>query len=614
MDIVNRKSSFLIAFGYFLIFISPSIVTVQANVCTVPPQPANGYRQLYRLQCQSQQNNCYVQEGTKLPILSHLIYTCNTGYQISGSSDVFCDREGNWLNIPVCTEIRCKSLASASTDADCKLNGQWISCESPVLPGTTAELSCRNSYEEVGNFLSKHRNQVTCNNTGQWEPQPIECFPKCGVVPSKSKPLIIGGNITELSQFPWHATLYQQKTSNGSKNFICGATIIKENLLLTAAHCIYDESNRKIENPNKYYVATGNIYRDYDSTLHKKRFVKKARVKGIYVPCNYLGFEGNYAWDIAILEIERPFVLSSSLLPACLNGDLIESGLGVVSGFGRTAEGSSSFVLQSVSLPYVPLSQCKSSKNSIESEKFITMDKFCAGYTNGTSVCDGDSGGGLVFQTGNLWFLRGIVSLSLDEKLTGGTRICDSHSYTLYTRISTHINWIQDTLFQLETSKPLPSCRDSTIANVTFVKPDQFIPISTSTITSSSSIQNTTVCTAPPDPANGYRLLHKLYCPTQKDCTVKEGIELVSGSHLIYTCNQGYELRGISDVLCSPEGEWLNIPVCTEIRCKSLASQTRFAECKYNDEWTSCESDVLAGTITKEVIGQKTRWNVSQEH
>ncbi|XP_043487981.1 limulus clotting factor C-like isoform X2 [Polistes fuscatus] len=485
MDIVHRKLLFLIAFGYFLVFIPASSVTVQKNICTVPSQPANGYRQLYKLQCQSQQSNCDVQEGTKLPTASLLIYTCNPGYKISNSSDVFCDPEGNWLNIPVCTEIRCQSLASASTNAQCTLNGEWVSCESPVLPGTIAELSCRSNYQEFGKVQLKQKNQVTCNDTGHWEPKPIRCLPI-------KIPLIINGAVngylSTLSKVPWHATLYKENISNGLKHFVCGATIIKEKFLLTAAHCIYDETYRRIENPNKYYIATGNIFRDYDSIFHDRQYVKKARVKGIYVPCNYVGYEGNYANDIAIVEIERPFEFSHLLLPACLNGDFIESGLGVASGFGRTHEGYSSYVLQSVSLPYVPLSQCKSSENYVESENLITMDKFCAGYTNGTSVCDGDSGGGLVFQTGNVWFLRGIVSLSLGKTLTGGTTICDSNSYSLHTRISNHIKWIQDTLFQLETSKSLPACRDSTIANATTSSPAEFIPTSTSTITSSPSV------------------------------------------------------------------------------------------------------------------------------
>ncbi|XP_043487983.1 limulus clotting factor C-like [Polistes fuscatus] len=460
MDIVHRKCSFLIAFGYFLVFIPASSVTVEENVCTVPPQPANGYRQLYKSQCQSQQSNCDVPEGTKLPTSSFLIYTCNPGYRISSSDIALCDQKGNWINIPVCTEIRCKPMASASTNAQCIFNGQKISCESPVLPGTIAH--CRLGYTEIENSESKQNNRAICNNTGQWEPRPLRCFHLCGLVIKPPPSLIVGshGYLSTLSQIPWHATLYGERTPNGLKYFVCGATIIKENLLLTAAHCVYDEIYQRIENPNKYYIATGNIYRDYDSDLHDEKFVKKARVKGIYVPCNYVGYEGNYAYDIAILEIERPFIMSPSLLPACLDDDVIESGLGVASGFGRTHEGPSSFVLQSVSLPYIPISQCKSSKNFLESENLITMDKFCAGYTNGTAVCDGDSGGGLVFKTRDRWYLRGIVSLSLGRTLTGGTTICDIHSYSLYTHISSHINWIEDIILRLETSQPLPACHN----------------------------------------------------------------------------------------------------------------------------------------------------------
>ncbi|XP_043498464.1 sushi repeat-containing protein SRPX2-like [Polistes fuscatus] len=405
MDIVHRKCLFLIAFGYFLAcrHIPASIVQVQKNICTVPSKPANGYRQLYKLQCQSQQSNCDVQEGTKLPTSSLLIYTCNPGYKISNSGDVLCGRERNWSEIPVCTEIRCHSLASEWTNAQCRFNGEWVSCESPVLPRTIAELSCHGNYQEFGKVQLKQKNQVTCNDTGHWEPQPIRCLPINKPYASQQYAEMLAlaphGYLPTLSQIPWNATLYKEKIPNGLKHFVL-----------------------------------------------------EQLVKGIYVPCNYVGFEENYANDIAILEIKRPFEFSYALLPAGLNCDFIKSGLGVTSGFGRTHEGSSSYVLQSVSLPYVSLSQCKSSKNYVESENLITMDKFCAGYTNGTAVCDGDSGGGLVFRTGNQSFLRGITSLSLGRTLTGGTTICDSNSYSLHTLISNHIKWIQDTLFQLETS------------------------------------------------------------------------------------------------------------------------------------------------------------------
>ena len=95
----------------------------------------------------------------------------------------------------------------------------------------------------------------------------------CGVISPKNVPLITGGTLPKISEFPWHATLYK----NG--NFVCGATIIQSDLLITAAHCVYDENTRSVEEPSQYTVATGNIFQDYNSPLHNPNFVKKANVR-----------------------------------------------------------------------------------------------------------------------------------------------------------------------------------------------------------------------------------------------------------------------------------------------------------------------------------------------
>lgn len=112
------------------------------------------------------------------------------------------------------------------------------------------------------------------------------------------------------------------------------------------------------------------------------------QVKHIYIVRNYLGLVGNYLWDIAILELVRPFVLSAWLVPACIDTlsdrSVLEPGsYGKVAGFGRTAFGESSGVLQALTVPVIPLSQCRSVSQSVNTEQFITNDKFCAGYTNG---------------------------------------------------------------------------------------------------------------------------------------------------------------------------------------------------------------------------------------
>lgn len=106
----------------------------------------------------------------------------------------------------------------------------------------------------------------------------IEIFiADCGLIAPSVTPLVWGGVSPNITEFPWHATMYYEQP-NKSKKFFCGATIIQENLLITAAHCVYDDSNKRLIDANKIYVATGNVFRDYDSPLHDRRLVKKNKV------------------------------------------------------------------------------------------------------------------------------------------------------------------------------------------------------------------------------------------------------------------------------------------------------------------------------------------------
>lgn len=269
---------------------------------------------------------------------------------------------------------------------------------------------------------------------------------------------IVNGDEPNTNEFPWHASLYKQDTPNGSKEFRCGATIIHKKFLVTAAHCVAGNNNS-----TKYYIATGNTFRDYDSSLHDPTIVKKAEVKNTYIPCNYTGFAGNFIEDIAVIEIMEPFVFSNTLVPICLDvtNDVLQlkvGDYGKVAGFGRTSTESRSTTLQSIQVPYLPISVCRTESYKYQTTKFITPDKFCAGYTNGTSICDGDSGGGLVFARNGVWYLAGIVSVSLDASLQNGVIVCNSNTYSLYTKVSQYMSWIQDIIYKTETHKPIPSC------------------------------------------------------------------------------------------------------------------------------------------------------------
>lgn len=59
----------------------------------------------------------------------------------------------------------------------------------------------------------------------------------------------------------------------------------------------------------------------------------------------------------------------------------------------------------------------------------------------GTSVCSGDSGGGMILPKStdsNVWQLRGLVSIGV--ALQGTT--CDPSNYVIFTDVAKHLDWI----------------------------------------------------------------------------------------------------------------------------------------------------------------------------
>ncbi|XP_046750342.1 mannan-binding lectin serine protease 2-like [Diprion similis] len=416
--------------------------------CKVPPQPANGQWKLHPSICEGV-TDCTVPQGTALRPGDQLVHSCMPGFRINGSPDVYCRRQGFWSPISTCIEITCHALESASMIATCYRFNKWQSCNSSVLPNTTAELTCRRAYKEDGSLLNAGRKTVTCSTDGKWEPRPITCLPVCGIANVQLTPTILNGSPADIVDFPWHATLYrQERPPQGTKEFKCGATIVQNNILLTAAHCVYDERFYVVEKPERFHVLTGNKFRDYDFPYHDPRIVRKAAVKSIHVPCEYSGLDGNYGSDVAILELEKPFRLSDILMPACMdvlgnNEQLLESGsVGRFAGFGRTESGTSSGILLTTNVAYVSYRKCKMSDGSKDNVGLISNDKFCGEGQNGMAVCQGDSGGGLVFDGDGRWHLMGILSANLGVNISNGEKTCDSNAYSLYTKVSSHVPWI----------------------------------------------------------------------------------------------------------------------------------------------------------------------------
>ena len=254
---------------------------------------------------------------------------------------------------------------------------------------------------------------------------------------------IIGGSAAPRDMAPWQVSL-QRAAGGGRWRHACGGSLIHPSWVLTAAHCLYD-SDGALRSPRDMSVVHG--------TLSLSSGGERRRVERLVPHRGYQGGGGAQPDDIALIRLSSPFPVSRSEIVQ-LQSRQLEAAFGfpgacsVVTGWGRLeawgrveARGPGRGraearavpdLLQVVDVPIVDNATCAESYRGL-----ITAGHVCAGYEQGTiGTCNGDSGGALVVPGGpTRWTQIGIVSF--------GRRGCARpRAYTVYTRVSSYIDWI----------------------------------------------------------------------------------------------------------------------------------------------------------------------------
>ncbi|XP_053685368.1 transmembrane protease serine 9-like [Sabethes cyaneus] len=255
----------------------------------------------------------------------------------------------------------------------------------------------------------------------------------CGIQKIEGKELITNGQDTAPGDWPWHVAIYHRK--GRSVDYACGGTIISEQFIMTAAHCVMNVANGFQLAPNRIFVRLG--IHDLDSV--NPAFVQQHEVGKISKFANFT----RLADDIALLELSTIIRFNDYVQPACVNLEPNITGeYGTVVGWGLTENDDISPILKKADIPVVEPVACLRTDRVLFGQ---TLDEglFCAGYTNGTGVCNGDSGGGLFFRRANTWFLGGIVSFS--QMRSDGTNKCYTKGYGAFTKVHHYISWISET-------------------------------------------------------------------------------------------------------------------------------------------------------------------------
>ncbi|XP_068087053.1 chymotrypsin-like protease CTRL-1 [Anabrus simplex] len=256
---------------------------------------------------------------------------------------------------------------------------------------------------------------------------------RCGLIPT-AKPLILHSTATSRGQWPWHAAIYK----NGL--YLCAGALITQSAVLTVAHCV--TNSEVAEDHSKFTVHLGKYH------LRKEDDgAQEAKVDKIYVHPSFNST--TFYSDLAVLRLASPVTLTEYVTPVCLESGIdvrsFEEPRGYVAGWGMDEQGAQTEDLRMAIMPIVPQEVCLRSYPEFFGY-FSNNKTFCAGNRNGTSPCNGDSGGAMVQPRSadngtQVWFLRGLVSLSV-SKVNGTKRICNSEHYTVFTDVTKHLRWI----------------------------------------------------------------------------------------------------------------------------------------------------------------------------
>ncbi|XP_060535455.1 chymotrypsin-2-like [Cylas formicarius] len=221
---------------------------------------------------------------------------------------------------------------------------------------------------------------------------------------------IVNGTNAEEGEFPFAVSL-RYKSSH-----TCGGTILNENFVLTAAHCVC--TNQTPRNSSLYSIQYGmvNITRDPVNTLD---------VKQIF--CHQFDSE-KLIYDCAVLELESSLPNDKSWRSVELSQKFVaeKSTTGVIIGWGKVEqEGPLARTLQKLDVDVYDETTCRNTSRD-------NTHHICFGSAFG-GACNGDSGTALLVDGMQV----GIASFITDK-----CGVADKDHPNVYSKVSSYYEWI----------------------------------------------------------------------------------------------------------------------------------------------------------------------------
>ncbi|KAM4601209.1 suppressor of tumorigenicity 14 protein [Polymixia lowei] len=276
------------------------------------------------------------------------------------------------------------------TKKDCGDGSDEASCK--VSPGICSDFSFKCKSGDCVNKVN-----ADCDRSKDCSDGSDEQGCECGIRPYKLN-RIVGGENAELGEWPWQVSLHYLTSGH-----TCGASIISDRWLLSAAHCF------KTTSPAYHVPSNWQTYSGMQDQ-YKQDDVQRRSLKTIITHPEYS--QMTYDYDVALLELSQPLEFTSTIHPICLPAPshVFPAGMPCwVTGWGTLREGvnRASRLLQKAEVKIINDTVC-----NVVTEGQVTSRMLCSGFlAGGVDACQGDSGGPLVcFEESGKWFQAGIVS------------------------------------------------------------------------------------------------------------------------------------------------------------------------------------------------------------
>ncbi|KFB40340.1 AGAP002432-PA-like protein [Anopheles sinensis] len=239
---------------------------------------------------------------------------------------------------------------------------------------------------------------------------------------------IVNGQEATPGQFPYQVALLGQFNQGVG---LCGGSIITNNYVLTAAHCVHSGTNSN--NPIVSGVAIVGA--------HNRMIEEPSQQRITFTSAGIVGHPGydlfTFRHDIAVIRLDEPIVYTDRVqpirLPARSDTRSFAGFIGTVSGYGvyDTANPGLSDVLNYVANPVMTNADCIAQWTP----QLVEDQNICHSGDGGRAACNSDSGGPLTVPDGGS-LLVGVVAF-------GSGTGCDSGIATVFMRVSYYLEWIE---------------------------------------------------------------------------------------------------------------------------------------------------------------------------